>query len=287
MLPKLKDLKKSRLSITQEVSSILGFLLKKLKPILLLIIAGFLIVILNSEGSLVTSLRHEGMSKVASMYQALNTPLVWMKNTTFHINQALNAHNLLPDLTAENEALKQKIKSYEAMEEENNRLRNLLQMANHSLYSPIAARVVSESFKGSESKFLINAGKEAGITEGMAVINQDGLIGRVIEVGEQSARVMALQDEQSSIPAIVKPLNKRCVVRGHNGLVDLRILYIKKEELMAGMEVSTSGDGDLLPKNLHIGTIAEDGKSLSPAFKLENLDYILVLKLNKNASIKR
>lgn len=283
MLPKLTDLQKAKLSAIQEISKIFGFLLRKLKPILLLIVVFVCIASINSNNSSITPLRHEAMDMVASLYQILNKPAIWVEGVAFHITQASNAHKLLPQLTAENEELKQRIKSYVAMEEENNQLRNLLFLANNSLYSSISAKVVSENFNGSESKFLINAGKSSGITEGMAVINQDGLIGRIIEVAEHSARVMALQDEQSSIPVIIKPINKRGIISGISGFnkINAQIKYIKKEELSEGMEVITSGDGDLLPKDLFVGAVAKDRESIVPGFKLGNLDYVLVLKLKK------
>lgn len=280
MLPKLKDLQKAKLSVTQEASEIMALFIGKLTPIILLIVVVICIIALNSGNPSVTSWRHEGMNAVASTYQVISQPIVWLESKMLYIKQTWQNHNKMPQLLAENEDLKHRIKLYEGMEEENKRLQSLLHVVNHSFYIPVTARVVSENFTGLESKFLINAGNDVGIEEGMAVVNQDGLIGRVIEVAERSARVMALQDEQSSIPAIIVP-DKRCIVRGGNGLdqTSLQIKYLKSEELHEGMEVITSGDGNLLPKGLNIGRVSKDGASVVPFFKLSSLDYVLVLKL--------
>ena len=186
MLPKLKDIDKAKPSFIQESSGIITFILKKLKPILLLIFC-IMIIGLNSTNPRAERFRITGMEIASNLYSILNKPIEFFSYVIFNIDQALNAHNILPSLKAENEELRLKIEEYKEMEHENKRLRHLLQFANHSIYSPIAAKVVSESFNGSKSRFLINAGSSSGISEGMPVLNEHGLIGRVVEVSEDSA----------------------------------------------------------------------------------------------------
>lgn len=279
MLPKLKDIYKAKPSFIKESYNVVLFLLNRLKPILLLIIC-IIIIIVNANGVRSEQFRIAGMEFTSSLYSVINKPIEFFNEFILNINQALNAHNIVPYLRAENQDLRVKIELYKDMEHENKRLRHLLQFANHSIYSPIAAKVVSESFNGSKSRFLINAGSSSGISEGMPVLNEHGLIGRVVEVSEDSARVMALQDEQSNIPAIIKQVNKRCIVSGGGALnkSEIKIKYLKEDDIEEGMDALTSGDGGLLPKNLHIGSVSKNKGFVTPSFKLEDLDYVLILK---------
>ena len=64
---------------------------------------------------------------------------------------------------------------------------------------------------------LIDAGSDRGIADGMAVVTERGFVGRVVQTGEHSARVMLLTDFNSRIPVIVESSRDRAILQGDNG----------------------------------------------------------------------
>jgi rod shape-determining protein MreC len=284
MSPRLKDLKKAQLSMSQEISVISAMIVAKVRAVLFLLMVFCLVLLLNSKNQHITSIRSKAVDSMATLYQTLNVPINWLDDSVKKIHHSFKAAKVMPELIIENNNLKQRVSDLEDMLVELDRLRALMTVVDNQLFSPITAKVVSENFRNTDSKFLINAGSKDGIAEGMAVINQTGFIGMVVEVYGRSARVMTIRDEQSSIPAIARPSNIRLILRGESSLVgdNLNIYHADGGFIPPGEKVQTSNDGDLIPSGIEVGIISEDGKSLIPNFKANDLDYVLILRINKS-----
>ena len=278
MLPKKKHLKKARISASKEIYGTLVFLGKRLRPILLLVVIFIGIEILNSNLYISVKIREFCLNQVAAFYKTITLPIKWGEALSANINYAIDAQKLVPTLLDENIHLKEKLKSYEGLKAQNQELKALLNLKEGSLFYPVPARVVSENFDGIEARLLIDIGASDGIKEGMAVDNQYGLVGRVIEVTENSARVMALQDGMSSIPAIIKPIDQRCIISGKGGRY-LEVKYNDSEELKPGMEIFTSGDGRVLPKDIPVGKLSAEGSFAVANVDINKLNNVLVLRL--------
>lgn len=278
MLPRSKDIEKASPSAAKEITSVISFFTNKMGAFILIITIALSIFFLNSNSSLVYLLRQLSMNYTSYVYQKISVPMSYVESAVFNVKQAFNAHNTIPKLIKEKEELLEKLSYYKNIEKENNQLQQLLKVSNHSLYSFVSAKVVSENFRGAESRFLINAGSSIGIKEGMAVINQYGLIGRVIDVAEHSARVLTLQDEQSSIPVKIANVTIGAILKG--GQNQLKIEYTKLDKVKSGMDVYTSGEGSLMPKGIYIGKVSEDKRFVDMAVRITNLSYVSIIKGN-------
>ena len=102
---------------------------------------------------------------------------------------------------------------------------------------------------------LINVGAEQGVAKGMAAVNERGLIGRVIEVGRRSARVMLLTDFNSRIPVMVEPSRDQAILAGNNSRQPDLIFLPLNPRLSLGDAVVTSGRGGVLPPGLAVGIV--------------------------------
>ena len=63
---------------------------------------------------------------------------------------------------------------------------------------------------------IVNAGADRGVAKGMAAVNERGLVGRVIEVGRRSARILLLTDFNSRVPVMVEPSRDQAILAGDN-----------------------------------------------------------------------
>jgi rod shape-determining protein MreC len=146
------------------------------------------------------------------------------------------------------------------------------------------ARVVADPGSPFVHTLLLDAGSERGIENGMAAVNERGMVGRVIQVGPASARVLLLTDFNSRIPVIVESSRDAAILEGDNSLRPLLRFLPLNPRLAVGDRVLTSGDGGFLPPGLVIGeisSIAENKVRVAPYVDWSRLDYLSILKYER------
>ncbi len=181
--------------------------------------------------------------------------------------------------------LKQKIVKLEEAAQENKRLRGLLSFKNRK-YSSILAQVIGKSSDNWRKTIIINKGKKCGIIKDMAVISQEGLVGRVVDAGLRNSKVMLITDYSSKVDAFVKRTRDQGIVEGN--LLSLRMKYINKHsDVQKGDTIISSGMGGIYPKGLIIGEVKKINKDrqglyinaqILPAVNLHKLEEVLCLK---------
>lgn len=144
-----------------------------------------------------------------------------------------------------------------------------------------AARLLGDSAGPFVQTRLLDAGRDRGVEVGMPVMTERGMVGRVIQVGARSARVMLLTDFNSRIPVLVESSRDRAILQGDNGpQPSLRFLPLNPR-VAIGDRVLTSGDGGLLPAGLLVGEInmVDEGRVLvAPVVDWSRLDWVAVLR---------
>ena len=158
--------------------------------------------------------------------------------------------------------LESRLVDYDELKKENNRLKNLLAFKDSLAGKSIAARIIGWDPSQIRKALLIDKGKKNGIKKDMAVLVNEGLVGRVIEVGDTAAKVLLLLDPESRVSGITSDSRAQGIVAG-DGSGELRMKYMdldggaKVEEL-----VISSGVGEVFPKGIRIGKIASLGKDV-------------------------
>lgn len=184
-------------------------------------------------------------------------------------------------LKTENDQLKNWYQTALMLRAENQALQSLLNLKIDPEIKYISARVLLDTQNIFSKTILIAVGERDGVKKNQVVLSGDGVIGRVIKVGEKVSRVLLITDLNSRIPVIVEDLNKRSVLSGNNS----DHLVMKHLELtsndMLQKKVITTGDGGVFPAGLYVGTITEienSGIKVLPFSKLENLKFIRILQ---------
>jgi len=165
---------------------------------------------------------------------------------------------------------------------ENAALRQVLEYrADPGRPTAVTGRVIADAGGPFVHTVLINVGADDGITGGMAAVNERGLVGRVIEVGRQSARVLLLTDFNSRIPVMVEPSRDQAILAGNNSRQPGLIFLPLNPRLAVGNAVVTSGRGGVLPPGLAIGTvtaITDDSVTVEPLVDFTRLEYLRLLE---------
>ncbi len=159
----------------------------------------------------------------------------------------------------ENKILKQKVKDLEIrkynaqyIQTENERLKETLNELKFSS-DEILAKVIVDKQSPFLKSIIVNKGSKHGVILGMGVLDQEYLVGKVVEVNFTTSRVLLLSDLNSKIPVDILPNNIQSILSGTGDNIG-KIQYIKEEALIESESVVyTSGAGGIFKPGVPIG----------------------------------
>ena len=173
---------------------------------------------------------------------------------------------------------------------ENATLRSLLGFAD-SLDAPrVVARVVAKDITRQANLITIDAGAADSVEIGMPVINERGIVGKVVNVSRNYAVVMPHQNTRFAVPATVDELGRDGVVRWDGAQFDRLVMeyVVKTEPVEPGMLVRTSPFSGVFPGGVPIGRVdtafAAQGRNdyviyLTPSAPIGEVGYVYVLRV--------
>lgn len=165
------------------------------------------------------------------------------------------------ELRAENEKLKEWYQAALMLESENKALRDLLNVEREQDHKFVTTRVIADGSSTYAKSLVIEGGRASGIFKGQGVASRDGLIGRVIEAGSRTSRVLLLQDINSRIPVLVEGSQERAILAGANDSAPVLDHLAADHKVVSGQRVVTSGLGGLFPFGIPVGetVVGTDG----------------------------
>ncbi len=209
------------------------------------------------------------------------------------VSELLNRYVNLVGVVEDNIKLTSRLNALESVnarlveiEKENLRLQSLLQARQAVISATISARVIGYDPSGWVQSVTINRGSSDGVVVGGAVINGAGVVGKVISVSPNSARVLLVIDRASSVDGIIQDTRARGVIDGAGAsLCDFRFVN-DSDEVRIGDKVVTSGMDGIFPKGLVLGVVTSIGKStgglfksikVTPSVRFSKLEDVMVL----------
>lgn len=142
------------------------------------------------------------------------------------------------------------------LQTENETLRQLLNVKASPNHELTTARVVTGSASIFSHTLLLSDGASVGISPDQAVITDEGLVGRVIEVGASSAQVLLMTDINSRIPVEIEQNGEKAILAGDNSGRPLLRLANEKLQPTIGQRIVTASDGGVFPSGFVVGEIA-------------------------------
>lgn len=153
-------------------------------------------------------------------------------------------------------------------------------------YTPVVGEIVSYDGSNIFNVFTVDAGTNVGVSVNDAVINDQGLIGRVTSVGKNWCKIVAIIDESNKTGFLLnKNLRFRGVCQG-SGKENLSgYLFDTNAPVKEGDKVVTSGIGGVYPPGLTVGTISKIEKDQSSPLKNITIEPIVSFKSIKKVAI--
>jgi rod shape-determining protein MreC len=234
--------------------------------------------------------------------ESLSPAINLLGNVTSGAENLVKHYLWLRNVREENQALKeqlaaveQKVTDYREAYVENMRLRRLLDFKATIQVDTVAAQVVLHDLTGWFQTLIVDKGFRDGIAPDMPVVNDEGIVGRVLDVSDRYSRVLLITDPGSSVDAIVQRNRVRGVLSGKDG-TSCVLKYVRGNlDVQVGDLIITSGKDGVFPKGLRLGVvqgIIKDPVDLfqrievKPLVRLGALEELLVLKREANVPEK-
>ena len=199
---------------------------------------------------------------IASPFRAVGSAVSgWFSSISqrFEDVEALQQENA--ELKKENAELQRQLDQAKIDSEENQRLRNLLNLRQQRRDFTFESAVIVDRSTSNWSRVMtLNKGTSSGIAVGNCVVDDQGnLVGVIREAGLNWSTITTILDTDSSLGARVFRTGETAVAGGDLALMAegrLRLQYLSDSaNLIKGDVIVTSGLGGYYPAGLVIGTV--------------------------------
>ena len=244
-----------------------------------------LFVLFAQNGPLLRSARAGALGATAQVESAFS----WVGGyaTALSENERLRADAI--DLASEVALLR-------AARAENERLRGLIGFADTTSLPLRAARVVDKDFTSPSNLLTIDVGRGDGVRDGMAVIDERGIVGKISIVGTDYSLVLPHQNTNFAVSARLDAIGRDGIVRWDGESTDELIMeYVPKtEKVEPGQLIVTSSYSDAFPAGLAVGRVdsvyAAPGRNdylirVLPAAPVGRVEYVYVVLREPNTEL--
>ncbi|MGD0076041.1 MAG: rod shape-determining protein MreC, partial [Candidatus Binataceae bacterium] len=141
------------------------------------------------------------------------------------------------------------------LELENRRLAELLELKDAVGLNVVGADVIGSDATGLARTLIIGRGTAGGLKPNMAVICNDGVVGKLVALSSNAAKVLRVDDHNAAVDAFDERSRARGIVAGvvDNGMV---MKYVERtEDVQVGDEVVTSGLDGIFPRGMLLGHV--------------------------------
>lgn len=192
-------------------------------------------------------------------------------------------HQTLMD---ENRKLINTIVNLRELEQENIRLRNLLQFKETYKLEAITARMTAKDVSPEFRAIRINRGSDSGILPNMPVITTEGVVGRVLRTTATTSDVVTLLDPLSAVDSYIMRSRARGIVEGLTDTLCQLKFALRVDDIQPGDLLLSSGLGGSFPKGIPVGTIIRvtrksygitQNVEVKPTVDFSKLEEVLVI----------
>jgi rod shape-determining protein MreC len=165
---------------------------------------------------------------------------------------------------------------------ENARLRRLLAFRERDDSVVATARIVSTSASSTRRFGLLNAGHWQGVEEGQPVRGPEGLIGRVLDAGPNTARILLVTDSESVVPVRRLRDNRAALAAGRgDGLIDIRTIDTADGGFRPGDIYVTTGVGGIYAPGVPVAQGLAKGTDSAIARPFASADALDVAQVSR------
>jgi rod shape-determining protein MreC len=199
----------------------------------------------------------------------------------------------LVDLRNENASLKKEMDTlklqnnlYHELVAANRRLETMLQFKELIHWDALVAQVIGQDPTGWFESIMIDKGKNAGLRLNMAVVNAQGVVGQLVSLAPNYAKVLLIIDQNSAVDCLIQRSREKGILKGLSSKVCKMHYVVKNGDVVVGDLVVSSGMGRVYPKGIPVGRVIEVADDpwemfkdvkVEPLVDFSKLEEVLVL----------
>jgi rod shape-determining protein MreC len=234
-------------------------------PLVIVIALAVVLVLLGkAENGLFDRARAHASDVMAPMLTKLRAPVAGIERWAGSVTEIFSVYEQNLKLKEENARLRQWRNVAIVLQGRVGRYQALLHAVPDPKLDAVLARVIGRANRPFLQTMILDAGRDNGALPGEAVMDARGMIGRIYLTGRRTSWVILLTDLNSRIPVTISTStgnsgNIQAIMSGDNSKMPMLDMVSRTVVLHAGDQVTSSGDGGLLPAGLPIGTVVSDG----------------------------
>lgn len=236
--------------------------------------------------------RQGHLESVRSVLSVLVYPLQYVVNLpargSHWVSESLATHGMLIDensrLREEQLLLNSKLQKFAVLEEENRRLRELLESSMQLRERVLIAELLAVELEPFRRQVVINKGQREGAYDGQPVVDASGVMGQIVHVGPFSSTVLLITDPAHALPVQLNRNGLRAIAVGTGEDNFLLLEHLPTNaDIQKGDLVVTSGLGRRFPRGYPVGVIS--GITLEPGEPFARVEVTPSAKLDQSREV--
>ena len=159
------------------------------------------------------------------------------------------------------------LQRYESLEQENERLKQILNAANNLDNKVEITRIISVNVNPYRHTIVIDKGERDGVYEGQVLLGTDGVIGQILHTNFLTSEAILISDSDHALPVEINRNGLRTIVLGNGSYTKLDVPYIPNNaDIEIGDLLVTSGLGGKFPSGYPVAKVDFIESDLSEQF---------------------
>ena len=192
------------------------------------------------------------------LHAVLNLPKdIYNVTTQYFSNQSRLIHDN-ETLKLDIDQLKGDLQRLDFIDQENDRLRNLLEVKNTHKFKTEAVSIIYSRFDPFNQKIIIDGGQNKDFQPGQPVIDALGLVGQISSVYPETSEVTLIIDKKMSVPIQIQRNGLRAITNGNGQSETISLSYLPNSvDVVKGDILKTSGIDTIYPEGIAVAEVLE------------------------------
>ncbi len=255
-------------------------LLVKKFAIVILFISAFAMMLINKTDTVIIEKTSSVATDVVSpLIDVLVIPARLLSSVYDYVHELKRIRDDNAVLREENKKLVMMTGKARALEIENRLLSGLLNYTPPPEATFVTARVIAEEGNAFSHSLIAYTAGNPNVKKGQVVLSENGVIGRVEQVGQMYSKIILITDINSKIPVVVERTRVRGILSGDNTSIPKLVFVPLDAKLAIGDRIVTSGVAGVFPPGLPVGKIVSTDKNDIKVKVLGNLDRVEYVRI--------
>jgi rod shape-determining protein MreC len=232
-------------------------------------VVSVIVMVLDHRGGYLDTARLWMSAAASPIYAVVQTPYqlwTWLTGS-FADRSRLRTEN--EQLTEQLQAARTKLLRFEALNEENRRLREIREASRGISERTLIAEIINVSVQPFRHMVVINKGANDGVFRGQPVLDAFGVVGQVMQVGKTTATLILITDAEHAVPIQLNRNGIRSIAVGTGEAAKLSLPYMTVEsDVRRGDLLVSSGLDQIFPAGYPVATVTKVERSATDTFAL-------------------